>query len=160
MENRKVIIVGAGIGGLAAGYWLRQRGYEVEILEASDRPGGRMATLERKGDKVDVGAQFYHSDYRHSFQLMDAVGLTGDKRKIKGKIEFSLEDGSTFLWDHNSPYMKILGLRGNLKLYWFVLRYVLKKAILNHYKKCDFSRLCSDLGIPDPPDRSLVLSSH
>ncbi len=42
MENRKVIIVGAGIGGLAAGYWLRQRGYEVEILEASDRPGGRI----------------------------------------------------------------------------------------------------------------------
>ena len=40
MENRKVIIVGAGIGGLAAAYWLGRRGYEVEILEASDRPGG------------------------------------------------------------------------------------------------------------------------
>jgi protoporphyrinogen oxidase len=125
MENRKVIIVGAGIGGLASGFWLKQRGYEVEIIEASDRPGGRMASLERNGDKVDVGMQFYHSDYRLAFQLMDAVGLADDKRKIKGKLEFSLKDGSTFLWDHNSPYIKLLGLRGNLKLYWFVLRYLL-----------------------------------
>ena len=43
MENRKVIVIGAGIGGLSAGYWLGQRGYDVEILEALDRPGGRMA---------------------------------------------------------------------------------------------------------------------
>jgi len=48
MENRKVIVIGAGIGGLSSAYWLLQRGYEVEILEASDHPGGRMATLERK----------------------------------------------------------------------------------------------------------------
>ena len=86
MENRKIIIVGAGIGGLAAGYWLSQRGYAVEILESSDRAGGRMATIERNGDKVDVGAQFYHSDYRHAFQLMDAVGISGEKRKIKEKL--------------------------------------------------------------------------
>ena len=124
MENRKIIIVGAGIGGLAAGYWLRQRGYEVEILEASDRPGGRMATLERKGDKVDVGAQFYHSDYRYAYQLMDAVGLTSTKRVISGKTKFLLEDGSDYLYDHRIPYMSALGLRGNLKLYRLILKYV------------------------------------
>ncbi len=136
MENRRVIIVGAGIGGLAAGYWLGQRGYEVEILEASDRPGGRMQTLERKGDKVDVGAQFYHSDYRYAYQLMDAVGLTSTKRVITGKTRFLLEDGSSFIYDHRMPYMKVLGLRGNLKLYWLVLRYLWPKAPL-----------------PDVPDR-------
>jgi len=125
VENRKVIVIGAGIGGLAAGYWLGQRGYEVEILEASDRPGGRMATIERKGDRVDVGAQFYHSDYRYAFQLMDAVGLTPEKRKIKGKMEFALKDGSSVLYDHRVPYMKMLGLRGNLKLYGFVLKYIM-----------------------------------
>jgi len=124
MENRKVIIVGAGIGGLAAGYWLSQRGYDTEILEASERPGGRMATIERNGDKVDVGAQFYHSDYRHAFQLMDAVGISGEKRKIKGMMEFRLKDGSSFLYDHQVPYMKMLGLVGNLRLYWFILRHV------------------------------------
>jgi len=125
LENRKVIIIGAGIGGLSAGYWLSRRGYTVEIVEASDRPGGRMVTLERKGDRVDVGAQFYHSSYRHAFDLMDVVNVTGDRRVIRGKIRFSLKDGSTFLYDHKAPYMKVLGLRGNLKLYWFILAHIL-----------------------------------
>ena len=124
MENRKVIIIGAGIGGLAAAYWLTQRGYEVEILEASDRPGGRMVTLERKGDRVDVGAQFYHSNYRYAFDLMEVVNLTREKRTIKGNIQYSLRDGSTFLYNHKTPYMKVLGLRGNLRLYGFVLRHI------------------------------------
>ncbi len=125
MENRKVIIVGAGIGGLSSAYWLLQRGYEVEILEASDHPGGRMATLERKGDRVDVGAQFYHSSYRLAFDLMDVVGLTGDRRKIGGKIQFSLKDGSSHIYNHKAPYMKMLGLRGNFKLYWFIISHIL-----------------------------------
>lgn len=124
MENRRIIIIGAGLGGLTAGYRLLQRGFDVEILEASDRPAGRMVTLERKGDRIDVGAQFFHSNYRHAFQLMDEMNLTGDKRPINGKISYRFNDGSTFLYDHRIPYMKTLGLRGNLKLYWFILKYV------------------------------------
>lgn len=125
METRKVIIIGSGIGGLSAGYWLTRRGYDVEILEASARPGGRMVTLEHEGDRVDVGAQFYHSSYRHAFDLMDVVNLTSEKRNIKGNIQFSLKDGSTFSYNHKTPYMKVLGLRGNLRLYAFILRHIL-----------------------------------
>ena len=125
MENRKVIIVGAGIGGLAAAYWLGRRGYETEILEASDRPGGRMVTLERRGDRVDVGAQFYHTDFRNAGELLEAVGLSGARRPIAGQTQYTLQDGSRHLFNPKSPYLKLLGLRGNLKLYEFVLRYVL-----------------------------------
>lgn len=125
MENSKVIIIGAGIGGLAAGYWLSEKGYEVEILEASDQPGGRMRTLERKGDRIDIGAQFFHSNYRYALELMNAMNLDGSKRIVKGKVQFMLEDGSTYLYDHRIPYMNVLGLRGNLKLYWFVLNYII-----------------------------------
>ncbi len=124
MENRKVIIVGAGIGGLAAGYQLRHRGYDVEILEASDRPGGRMITLERKGDRVDVGAQFYHSSFRYGMEMIGNAGLVPARRGIKGKIQYTLMDGSTYLYDHRMPYLKLLGPRGNLQLHKFILRYV------------------------------------
>ena len=123
-ETKKVIIIGSGIGGLGAGYWLSELGYEVEILEKNDRPGGRMKTLEYRGDKVDVGTQFYHSDYKLAFDLIDAAGLTDTKKLVNGKMQYLLEDGSSFLYDHRIPYMKILGLRGNLKLYAFVLKYV------------------------------------
>lgn len=88
MESAKVLVIGAGIGGLAAAYWLCQRGYDVEVLEASSRPGGRMLTLERRGDRVDVGAQFYHSNFRYAIQLLDAVNLSGTRRPINGKVQF------------------------------------------------------------------------
>ena len=117
MRSNRVIIVGAGIGGLAAGYGLQKRGYEVEILEASDRPGGRMVTLEYRGDRVDVGAQFYHSNFRCASAFLDALGLNKAKRSVAGKVHYTLEDGSTYLYNSRLPYMKLLGLRGNLQLY-------------------------------------------
>jgi protoporphyrinogen oxidase len=125
MQDAKVIVIGAGIGGLAAAYWLCQRGFGVEVLEASSRPGGRMLTLERKGDRIDVGAQFYHTNFTYAFQLMDAVNLSDTRRLIGGKVQFALSDGSTYLYDHRMPYMKLLGLRGNLKLASFIVKYVL-----------------------------------
>jgi protoporphyrinogen oxidase len=125
MENRKVIVVGAGIGGLAAGYWLGKRGYEVEILEASERPGGRMVTLEHRGDRVDVGAQFYHSSFSCALEFLRALDLNGAKRTVSGKVHYALGDGSSYLYNSSLPYMKLLGLQGNLKLYWFVLRHIL-----------------------------------
>ncbi len=125
MENRKVIIVGAGIGGLSAGYWLSQRGYEVEILEALDRPGGRMATMERNGDKVDVGAQFFHSNYVHSFDLMDAFGLRRSLKPIKGNVRFRFADGAQLDFTPRSPYIEGIGLANNLKLYGFALEHII-----------------------------------
>ena len=44
-KPKKVIIVGAGLAGLSAGYELLQAGHEVQILEAQHRVGGRIYTL-------------------------------------------------------------------------------------------------------------------
>jgi monoamine oxidase len=48
----KVVVLGGGMGGLVAAYELKQLGYEVTVLEARERPGGRVWT-GRKGDKVE-----------------------------------------------------------------------------------------------------------
>ncbi|MBI4830445.1 MAG: FAD-dependent oxidoreductase [Candidatus Lindowbacteria bacterium] len=125
MENKRVIIVGAGLGGLSAGYWLLQRGFEVEILEASDRPGGRTILMERKGDRVDVGAQFYHSNFRNAIEFMNVTNLSSTKRPVKGNIRYALEDGSFYVYDRRNPYMKLVGLRGNLRMYQLVLKHIL-----------------------------------
>ena len=42
---KKIVIIGAGIAGLSAGYDLTQLGHQVTILEARTRPGGRIHTL-------------------------------------------------------------------------------------------------------------------
>jgi protoporphyrinogen/coproporphyrinogen III oxidase len=143
MNSKKVIVVGAGIGGLSSAYWLTKKGYDVEVLEASHRPGGRMHTQENNGDKFEVGAQFYHSHYHNGIELMKELGLYEKRRKIPGLIKYALKDGSSFLFNKNIPWIKPLGVRGNLKLYWFMLKHVfLKKSdplnqLLNTHKEWD-----------------------
>src|SRR4029450_5118020 len=42
---KRVIVVGAGLAGLCAAYELAALGHDVSILEAQERPGGRVQTL-------------------------------------------------------------------------------------------------------------------
>ncbi|HXM70476.1 MAG TPA: FAD-dependent oxidoreductase, partial [Thermoanaerobaculia bacterium] len=45
MEQADVVVVGAGVAGLAAARELRRRGLTVVVLEARDRIGGRVLTV-------------------------------------------------------------------------------------------------------------------
>jgi len=57
---KKIVVIGAGISGLAAAYTLKNAGYEVIILEARDRIGGRIKTIDFNGFKMDTGASWIH----------------------------------------------------------------------------------------------------
>lgn len=57
--NKKVLIIGAGPGGLAAAMLLRHAGAQVTVLEARDRVGGRTSTLEMDGYRFDLGPTFF-----------------------------------------------------------------------------------------------------
>ncbi|KYN04574.1 Lysine-specific histone demethylase 1A [Cyphomyrmex costatus] len=52
----KVIVIGAGIAGLAAAQQMQQFGLEVTVLEARDRVGGRIATFRKSNYIADLGA--------------------------------------------------------------------------------------------------------
>jgi len=56
--NRKsrVVVIGAGIGGLTAGALLARRGYQVLVLDQAIVPGGCASTFRRRGFTFDVGA--------------------------------------------------------------------------------------------------------
>ncbi|TAF32296.1 MAG: FAD-dependent oxidoreductase [Cytophagales bacterium] len=60
----KIAILGAGAAGLRAGSLLKQKGYNVEILEASERVGGRVWSIKGFADfTVEAGACFVHGEH-------------------------------------------------------------------------------------------------
>lgn len=61
--RRRVLVIGAGMAGLAAARCLKDRGFNVTVLEARRRIGGRVATDWSMGFPVDLGATFIHGTY-------------------------------------------------------------------------------------------------
>ena len=57
--KQKVIIVGAGPGGLAAAILLQRSGVDVTVVERREVVGGRTSTMERNGFKFDTGPTFF-----------------------------------------------------------------------------------------------------
>ncbi len=57
--HRRVVIIGAGPGGLAAAMLLALTGAQVTVLEKRSRVGGRTATLEIGGFRFDAGPTFF-----------------------------------------------------------------------------------------------------
>lgn len=61
-DARPIIIIGAGMAGLAAGRYLVDAGQHVVLLEGRDRVGGRLCTriIEQSTPALDVGAAWIH----------------------------------------------------------------------------------------------------
>ncbi|PWI14861.1 protoporphyrinogen oxidase [Streptomyces sp. Act143] len=71
-----VVVIGAGIAGLAAAHRLLQRGARVTVLEASGRVGGKLLPGEIAGARVDLGAESMLARRPEAVGLAREVGLT------------------------------------------------------------------------------------
>jgi oxygen-dependent protoporphyrinogen oxidase len=76
-ELPRVVIVGGGIAGLAAAFFLRDAGLAVTLLEGSPRLGGKLAVSEVAGIAVDSGAEALLARRPEGTDLVGAVGLAG-----------------------------------------------------------------------------------
>ncbi|WP_296702048.1 protoporphyrinogen/coproporphyrinogen oxidase [Thiocapsa sp. UBA6158] len=70
-----VIIIGAGLSGLACAVTLRERGFEPLLIEASDAPGGRVRTDRRDGFLLDRGFQVLQTWYPEAQRFFDYARL-------------------------------------------------------------------------------------
>ncbi|GAB4312986.1 MAG: hypothetical protein Kow0019_12180 [Methanobacteriaceae archaeon] len=55
----KIIVVGAGFGGLSAGALLAKDGHEVILLEKNEQPGGRASVYTENDFYFDMGPSWY-----------------------------------------------------------------------------------------------------
>jgi monoamine oxidase len=76
--GRRVVVLGAGLAGLGAAYNLMRGGYEVTVLEAQDRPGGRVLTVRdgfRRGGHAEMGAIRIPESHEHTLKYVREFGL-------------------------------------------------------------------------------------
>jgi protoporphyrinogen oxidase len=64
MSKDNVAVLGGGVAGLAAGYYLARRYLDVVIFEEQASPGGNCRTIERDGFLFDTGAHRFHDKNR------------------------------------------------------------------------------------------------
>ena len=70
-QSEEIIVIGAGLSGLACAIELQKAGKRPLLLEASDGPGGRVRTDEVDGFLLDRGFQVYLDAYPTAGQLLD-----------------------------------------------------------------------------------------
>lgn len=74
---RRVVVVGGGLTGLAAAWWLRDHA-DVVLLEAGKKPGGAIRTVDVDGARLDMGADAILMREPAALRLLEALGLAGD----------------------------------------------------------------------------------
>jgi polyamine oxidase len=73
--KERIVVVGAGMAGLAAARRLADAGMDITVLEARDRIGGRMWTDTSLGVPIDLGAAWIHGTENNPLtQLADQIG--------------------------------------------------------------------------------------
>lgn len=74
MSQKKVIVIGAGYGGMAIANLLGKAGYSVVVLEKNDEPGGRIAVIKKDGYVFDIGPSWYLMPevFEQYYSLFDA----------------------------------------------------------------------------------------
>lgn len=77
-KSAEIIIVGGGIAGLTAAYYLKQSGYNPQIYEASNRTGGRMYSAPDMffpGSHTELGGEFIDTGHKQMWRFIKEFDL-------------------------------------------------------------------------------------
>jgi uncharacterized protein with NAD-binding domain and iron-sulfur cluster len=90
----KVIVIGAGLAGLACAVELADNGYEVEVLEKRPVLGGRVSSwLDKDGDWVETAPHVIRGSYKSLIALMERVGIADRIQWKKQQLVYASKGG-------------------------------------------------------------------
>lgn len=94
MLEADVLVVGAGAAGLMAARLLNRSGYDVQVLEARDRVGGRTWSDHIEGAFLELGGQWISPDHTELLGLLEELGLETYQCHREGESVYLAEDGT------------------------------------------------------------------
>lgn len=82
--SKSVIIIGAGMAGLAAGCYLQMNGFKTKIFEMHNKPGGLCTAWKRKDYTFDLCVDFLIGISPHSdvYKVWEELGMVQDREFI------------------------------------------------------------------------------
>jgi oxygen-dependent protoporphyrinogen oxidase len=91
--NERILVIGAGVSGLAAGHRLMKQGFDVTVLDKADYIGGKAKTSKRNdGYIIDEGASILPSKYVQTINLIKELGLEAELQPGGSIIGFARGD--------------------------------------------------------------------
>ncbi len=112
-RGKHVLIAGAGIAGLTAARILQASGFEVTLLEARDRLGGRIWTRELGDTPVDLGASWIHEARRNPLVTLcrrAGIGLMSSPRSPLCFYEAGrCTPFPRMVWQHRRALYRLVG---------------------------------------------------
>ena len=109
---KKAVAIGAGIGGIAAALRLRKKGYEVTIVEASGKPGGKLDEITLGDFRFDKGPSLFTLPHlvTELFELFDKEPSTYfTYHQLPDAGRYFWEDGTKFI-AHSNQTRAILSI--------------------------------------------------
>lgn len=103
-QPRKIAVVGAGIGGTAAAYYLREQfgpGVKIDVFEPGD-VGGRLATVKIGDHEYETGGAVIHPLNLHMKHFMDRLGIP-PRRDVPSKM--AIFDGKELVFEESDWFI-------------------------------------------------------
>ena len=138
-KSSDVVIIGAGLAGLAAARRLAIAGRDVCVIDAGDAPGGRVRTDRVDGLLLDRGFQLYNPSYTEGASVLDLKSL--DIKSFSPGVIVSI-DGRAYkmadpkrepTWAVDSLLAPVGKISAKLKFARYALGLVLSKTNSNTY---------------------------
>jgi monoamine oxidase len=111
LSNQKpgrVLIIGAGISGLAAAHKLKQKGVNVTLIEARNRIGGRIFTYKFEDTDLtcELGAEWVGKSHDRLIKICEDFGLELQNHQFETHLTLNGEYKKAHDWDFTSEWNK------------------------------------------------------